>query len=82
MINPNQKTADPNGGNTIPQRPAQAGGIRVPPLRHRSLQPTPEAAKSPRARLRRKLRLLNAARRRAADAITRAIPPAPDPLAP
>lgn len=63
-------------------RPAQAGGSRVPPVKHRSLQPTPKAAKTRRVRMLRKLRLLNAARKQTAADVIGAIPPAPDPLSP
>jgi hypothetical protein len=46
------------------------------------LQPTPEAAKTRAARLRRKQRLLLQKARRAPGSQLSAIPPAPDPLAP
>ena len=48
----------------------------------KSLQPTPEAAKTRVARLRRKQRLLLQKAKRLPGSQTRAIPPAPDPLAP
>jgi hypothetical protein len=47
-----------------------------------SLQPTPEAAKTRAARLRRKQRLLLQDARRLAAAPSSTLPPAPDPLAP
>lgn len=47
-----------------------------------SLQPTPEAAKTRAARLRKKQRLLLQKTKRAPDSQLSAIPPAPDPLAP
>lgn len=55
--------------------PAQ---VRAP----QSLQPTPEAAKTRAARLRRKQRLLLQKAKRAPGATLSGIPPAPDPLAP
>lgn len=47
-----------------------------------SLQPTPEAAKTRTARLRRKQRLLLQKAKRGPGSQLSAIPPAPDPLAP
>jgi hypothetical protein len=47
-----------------------------------SLQPTPEAAQTRAARLRRKQRLLLQKAKRAPGSQLNAIPPAPDPLAP
>jgi len=47
-----------------------------------SLQPTPEAAKTRAARLRRKQRLLLQKAKRGHGSQLSAIPPAPDPLAP
>lgn len=47
-----------------------------------SLQPTPEAAKTRAARLRRKQRLLLQKAKRPPGSQLSAIPPAPDPLAP
>jgi hypothetical protein len=47
-----------------------------------SLQPTPEAAKTRRARLQRKQRLLLQKAKRPPGSQLSAIPPAPDPLAP
>ena len=47
-----------------------------------SLQPTPEAAKTRAARLRRKQRLLMQNAKRPPGSQLSAIPPAPDPLAP
>lgn len=56
----------------------------VPPFVRppQSLQPTPEAAKTRTARLRRKQRLLLQKAKRAPGSQLSAIPPAPDPLAP
>jgi crotonobetainyl-CoA:carnitine CoA-transferase CaiB-like acyl-CoA transferase len=48
----------------------------------RSLQPTPEAAKSRLARLRRKQRMLIRKSKRVALARSTSLPPAPDPLSP
>jgi hypothetical protein len=70
---------DPNQTNP---RPAHAGGAFVAPVAHRSLQPTPEAAKSRIARLRRKQRLLLKNKKRASLLKLATLPPAPDPLAP
>jgi hypothetical protein len=47
-----------------------------------SLQPTPEAAKTRAARLRRKQRLLLRKAKRAPESQSSGLPPAPDPLAP
>ena len=47
-----------------------------------SLQPTPEAAKTRAARLRRKQRLLLQKMKRMPDSQSGGLPPAPDPLAP
>ena len=52
--------------------------VRAP----QSLQPTPEAAKTRAARLRRKQRLLLQKAKRAPGSQLSSIPPAPDPLAP
>jgi hypothetical protein len=84
MINPHyQISRSPDAAPPgVTARPAHSGGTLVPPSRQRSLQPTSEAEKSPRERLRHKRLILTAARRQAAKAVTRAIPPAPDPLAP
>ena len=56
----------------------------VPPFVRpaQSLQPTPEAAKTRAARLRRKQRLLLQKAKRTPGSQLSAIPPAPDPLAP
>lgn len=70
---------DPNQTNP---RPAHAGGALVAPVTHRSLQPTPEAAKSRVARLRRKQRLLIKKKKRASLLKLTMLPPAPDPLSP
>ena len=54
----------------------------APPKPPRSLQPTPEAAKTRLARLRRKQRMLIQKTKRAAMARSTQIPPASDPLSP
>ena len=54
----------------------------VHPKPPRSLQPTPEAAKTRLARLRRKQRMLIQKTKRAAMARSTQIPPASDPLSP
>ena len=54
------------------------GQVRPP----QSLQPTPEAAQTRAARLRRKQRLLLQKAKRVPGSQLSAIPPAPDPLAP
>lgn len=77
MINPTEPGHDP-----VAPRPAHSGGTSVPPLQHRSLQPASEADMTLRMRSRRRLRLLNLVRRQATEAMARAIPPAPDPIAP
>jgi|GEM_PF-1663767 len=64
---------------------ARLSRVRPVPARVKSpqsLQPTPEAAKTRAARLRRKQRILLQKSKRVSASQSNAIPPAPDPLAP
>jgi hypothetical protein len=83
MIDPSQTNAQlSTADRLLAPRRAHAGGASVAPSIHRSLQPTPEAAKSRVARLRRKQRLLIKKKKRALLLNLNRVPPAPDPLSP